>query len=104
MNGIPAETVRKVSEGHPNAVDLIRDGNVKLIINTPSSRTPQWDEVAIRSSAIDCEVPLITTVSGASAAVIAIEALSGEPVRVKALQDYHQTEQERDERGKVGDL
>jgi len=89
MNGIPSEVVKKVLEGHPNVVDLIKQGNVDLIINTPSSRTPEQDEVAIRSSAVACNIPLITTVSGASAVVNAMENLLMEGTRVKALQDYH---------------
>jgi carbamoyl-phosphate synthase large subunit len=88
MNGIPVERIRKVSEGHPNVVDLMRQGEVHLIINTPSSRSPRRDEVAIRSNAVACGVPLITTVSGASAAVNAIERLLREEPRVRALQDY----------------
>jgi carbamoyl-phosphate synthase large subunit len=90
MNGIPVEQIRKVSEGHPNVVDLMRQGEVQLIINTPSSRSPQKDEVTIRSNAVASGIPLITTVSGASAAVNAIERLLRDEPRVKALQDYGQ--------------
>jgi len=92
INGIRAQVVKKVSEGSPNVVDLVREGRVDLIINTPSSRTPEQDEVAIRSSAVACDIPLITTVSGASAAVNAMEILQKEGVRVTALQDYHRRE------------
>jgi len=88
MNGIPVERIRKVSEGHPNVVDLMRRGEVHLIINTPSSRSPRKDEVTIRSNAVASGIPLITTVSGASAAVNAIERLLRDDLRVKALQDY----------------
>ena len=88
INGITAERIRKVSEGHPNVVDLMKQGKVELIINTPSSRSPRKDEVAIRSNAVARGIPLITTVSGASAAVNAIQMLLREEPRVKALQDY----------------
>ena len=88
INGIGAERIRKVSEGHPNVVDLMTQGKVELIINTPSSRSPRKDEVAIRSNAVARGIPLITTVSGASAAVNAIQMLLREEPRVKALQDY----------------
>jgi len=87
-NGIAVERIRKVSEGHPNVVDLMKQGKVELIINTPSSRSPRKDEVAIRSNAVARGIPLITTVSGASAAVNAIQNLLREEPRVKALQDY----------------
>ena len=89
MNGIPAEEIKKVSEGNPNVVDLIKEGSVQLIINTPSSRSPVIDEVDIRSNAVANNIPLVTTVSGASAAVNAMEILFKESIRVKALQDYH---------------
>jgi carbamoyl-phosphate synthase large subunit len=88
MNGIAVERIRKVSEGHPNVVDLMRQGVVDLIINTPSSRSPRMDEVAIRTNAVAHGIPLITTVSGAAAAVNAIEMLLREAPRVKALQDH----------------
>ncbi len=89
INGIPSDVIKKVSDGHPNVVDLIKEGSVDLIINTPSSRSPERDEVEIRSSAVEQNIPLITTVSGASAAVNAMEFLLKEETRVKALQDYH---------------
>jgi len=72
-NDVKVELISKVSEGRPNVVDLIKNGQVNLIINTPSRKTPSRDEVSIRSSAVAHNVPLITTVSGASAAVNAIE-------------------------------
>ena len=72
-NDVNVELISKVSEGRPNIVDLITNGEVALIINTPSRKTPSRDEVSIRASAVAHNVPLITTVSGASAAVNAIE-------------------------------
>ena len=89
MNGIRAERINKISQGHPNVVDLMMEDAVDLVINTPSSRSPKKDEIAIRSKAIAFNIPLITTVSGAAAAVIAQETLMQEGIRVKALQDYH---------------
>ena len=92
MNGIPATLTLKVSEGHPNVVDMMKEGAVHLIINTPSSRTPRRDEADIRSTAVACGVPLITTVFGAMATVNAMETVVKEDRRVKALQDYHARE------------
>jgi carbamoyl-phosphate synthase large subunit len=89
MNGIQVEPVLKVSEGHPNVVDLMKQGSVALIINTPSGKTPRRDEVSIRTNAVAFGVPLITTVSAASATVNAIETMLREEIRVQALQDYH---------------
>jgi carbamoyl-phosphate synthase large subunit len=92
INGIRSEVVKKVSEGSPNVVDLMKQGAVNLIVNTPSSRSPEQDEVAIRSCAVARDIPLITTVSGASATVNALETLKLEGERVTALQDYHKTD------------
>ncbi|HUW33693.1 MAG TPA: carbamoyl-phosphate synthase large subunit [Planctomycetota bacterium] len=75
-NDVKVELISKVSEGRPNVVDLITNGEVALIINTPSRKTPSRDEVSIRASAVAHNVPLITTVSGASAAVNAIERVT----------------------------
>ncbi|NQT19512.1 MAG: carbamoyl-phosphate synthase large subunit [Planctomycetes bacterium] len=72
-NDVDVEPISKVSEGRPNIVDLIKNDEVSLIINTPSRKTPTKDEVSIRASAVAHNVPIITTVSGASAAVNAIE-------------------------------
>jgi carbamoyl-phosphate synthase large subunit len=89
MNGIKVKAIAKVSEGHPNVVDYIKEGKIHLVINTPSGRTPRKDEVVIRSTAVAFAVPLITTVSGASATVNAIDTLLHKELNVHALQDYH---------------
>ena len=87
--GIPAELILKVSEGRPNVVDAMKNREVDLIINTPSSKTPRRDEVSIRTTAVLRGVPLITTSQGAIAAVSAIEALRAGGFGVRALQDWH---------------
>jgi len=89
MNGIEVTTVAKVSEGGATVVDLVRQGLVDLIINTPSGRTPRKDEVIIRSTAVSHGIPLVTTVAGAAATVIAIETAKHTALGVRALQDYH---------------
>jgi carbamoyl-phosphate synthase large subunit len=89
-NDIEVTKIRKVSEGRPNVVDLIKNGQIQLVINTPASgRTPRQDEVAIRSTAVACNIPIVTTVSGASATVNAIEALLKKRMEVRSLQEYH---------------
>jgi carbamoyl-phosphate synthase large subunit len=88
--GIPVETVRKVIEGSPNVVDLIRGGGIQLVINTPGGRGTRVDGYEIRAAAITHRVPCITTMAGASAAVQSIaQAQAVEPV---ALQDLHEYE------------
>ncbi len=88
--GIPVESIRKVSEGRPNVVDMMLDKRLHLIINTPSGKTPRKDEVAIRTSAMSRGVPLVTTIEAAEAFVGAIRRLkSCGAMSVTALQDYH---------------
>ncbi|MDX6495468.1 MAG: carbamoyl-phosphate synthase large subunit, partial [Gaiellales bacterium] len=85
--GIPVETVQKVTQGSPNVVDLIRDGAINLVINTPLGRGARADGYEIREAAIRHRIPCITTLAGASAAVQAIaQARDIAPI---ALQDLH---------------
>ncbi len=89
MNGISVTTIAKVSEGRPNVVDLMHQGRIDLIINTPSGRTPRKDEVVIRSTAVSHGVPLVTTVAGAAATVLAIETAKKGVFSVRPLQEYY---------------
>ncbi len=89
QNGIPVELVHKVHEGRPNIVDLIKNRQIDLIINTPTGHRPRRDQVSIRAVAVAHNVPLITTISGAAASVNGIEALLKEEIQVKPLQEYH---------------
>jgi carbamoyl-phosphate synthase large subunit len=89
-NDIEVETLPKLLEGRPNIIDLIKDGKVDLIINTPAGKATKEDEAKIRSHAILYSVPLITTVAGAQASVNGIENLIKRPeMSVKSLQEYH---------------
>jgi carbamoyl-phosphate synthase large subunit len=89
-NDIEVEILPKLLEGRPNIIDLIKDGKVDLIINTPAGKATKEDEAKIRSQAILYSVPLITTVAGAQASVNGIENLIKKPeMSVKSLQEYH---------------
>ncbi len=88
-NDIKVKEIFKVYEGRPNIVDLIKSREVALIINTPSGKRPKKDVVSIRAVALAHNIPLITTVSGASAAVNGIESLKKKKISVKSLQEYH---------------
>jgi carbamoyl-phosphate synthase large subunit len=88
-NGIETRLVNKVSEGRPNIVDMIKNGDISLIINTPSGRNPKHDEVQIRSNAVQYKIPYTTTISGAAAVVNAIETMKKGLLVVKPLQDYY---------------
>jgi len=88
-NNIKAKVLRKISEGRPNILDLMKDGKVQMVINTPSGRIPRQDEVKIRSQVILYNIPYTTTIFGAQATVNGIEALIKKDLGVKSLQQYH---------------
>jgi carbamoyl-phosphate synthase large subunit len=85
--GIGVTRVRKLSEGRPNVLDLLNDGQIGLVINTPSGKGARTDEGRIRAAAVQLGVSCITTLQAAEAAVKAMEALREEEMGVQALQD-----------------
>ena len=87
--GLKCRTVFKVNEGRPNAVDLIKAGTVQLVIYTSTGGHSFTDEQTIRRNAVFHRVPCITTLSGAKAAVQAIESRQRDPLRVWSLQEIH---------------
>jgi len=86
-NGIPSREVFKVHEGRPNVVDLMENGEIQLVLNTPLGRVSEFDERSIRERAIQLGIPVITTVAGSLAAVSGMEALRRGPLGVAALQE-----------------
>ena len=88
--GIDANLVRKVQEGSPNVIDLLRRGEIRLIINTPSDKQSRQDHYQIMRAAVDYGVPYITTVQAARAAALAIEAIQKEEITIEPLAHYHQ--------------
>ena len=89
-NGIPTKRVFKVHEGRPHVVDLIKNREVNLIINTPSGRMERTDDRTIRSSAVSYKVPCITTMAAASATLQGMEWIAKRPLDVQPLQKYHE--------------
>ncbi|MGF1679568.1 MAG: carbamoyl-phosphate synthase large subunit [Candidatus Methylacidiphilales bacterium] len=87
--GIQTYELHKLSEGRPNALDMLKNGELALVINTPSGQVSRTDEIKIRTTALDTKVPVITTIAGAQATVLAIQALKERPMEVIALQDIH---------------
>ncbi len=87
--GIPAEKVYKVHEGRPHALDLIVNREIVLLINTPMGKHAQRDDYTIRQAAIANRIAYTTTLSAASAACDAIEALTVSQPGVRPLQDWH---------------
>ena len=87
-HGIEAESVLRISEGRPNVADLIKNGKIHLVINTPLGLIPRRDENGIRSEAVLHGVPVITTLGSAFAALDGIRSLKDRNFSVKSLQDY----------------
>jgi carbamoyl-phosphate synthase large subunit len=89
QHGLSVDAAFKVNEGRPNIADEIVNGTVDLVINTPLGRESFFDDRAVRRAAMLHEVPCITTLTGAQAAVSAIRAMRDSGVGVRALQDYY---------------
>jgi carbamoyl-phosphate synthase large subunit len=90
-SGMEVEELPKVQEGaRPNIVDRMKNGEIAFLINTPSGRHCRPFEVSIRATAVRLGIPLVTTLSGASAVVLGLEEMSREEPTVRSLQDYQQ--------------
>ncbi len=89
--GIPYEIAWKLHEQRPNIVDLIKNGQIQIVINTPAGKQSQYDDSYIRKNAIKYRIPYITTIAAAHAAAKGIEAMlkSNSHYEVKSLQRYH---------------
>jgi carbamoyl-phosphate synthase large subunit len=87
--GVPVKKLFKLNEGRPNALDMIKNGELAMIINTPSGKTAREDEIRIRSTASSTRVPVMTTLRAASASLAGIRAIQEKGVLVKSLQEYH---------------
>jgi carbamoyl-phosphate synthase large subunit len=89
-NGLEVEAVKKVGEGRPNIVDLIKNREIQLIINTPSGGRSQQESSIIRKEAVIRNIPYVTTLFGAEAMVYAIERLKRREIEVCTLQEYRE--------------
>ncbi|MGA2620370.1 MAG: carbamoyl-phosphate synthase large subunit [Thermoguttaceae bacterium] len=85
--GIRVQRLMKLSQGHPNVLDYMIDGELRLVINTPSGKGARTDEGRIRAAAVSHGIPCITTIQAADAAVLAMEAQRQEQMTVQAVQD-----------------
>jgi carbamoyl-phosphate synthase large subunit len=88
-NGVPVEVVRKFHEGPDNVVDLIRGGEIDVVVNTPQGSGPRGDGYEIRTAAVAAAIPCVTTLSGLAAMVQGIEARQTGDFTVSSLQAYH---------------
>ena len=88
-HGLQVEVMYKVNEGRPNVADHLVNRAIDMVINTPLGRESFFDDRAVRRAATMAQVPCITTLTGASAAVSAIKALRQQALSVRSLQDYY---------------
>jgi len=87
--GLQVQKLLKLQEGRPNVLDMIKNGGVDFIINTPSGQQPRRDETVIRSAAVAARVATMTTLRGARASARAIAAIQRSGFSVKSLQEFH---------------
>jgi carbamoyl-phosphate synthase large subunit len=87
--GLTVQPLFKVQEGRPNVLDLIKNGEIQLIINTPAGQTPRADEVKIRTAAVAHRIAIMTTLASAQAAALGIKTLRDRGLKVHSLQEYH---------------
>lgn len=88
-DGVEVTMVKKLAEGHPNLIDYLKNGDVQLILNTPSGKGARTDEGKIRAAAVQHGVPCITTIAAAEAALRAMKATKEKPLEVQSLQSRY---------------
>jgi len=89
LHGISTQRVKKVREGRPNIVDMIKNGEVDLVINTTSDKRAIAESYSIRRTALMLDIPYTTTLAGARATALAIKSMKKGELKVKTLQEYH---------------
>ena len=88
--GIPATCVKKLCEGRPNVADMITNGEIQLIINSPVGKDSAFDDSYLRKAAIKAKVPYMTTIAAAKASAEGIRFAKNNPgSEVKSLQELH---------------
>ena len=86
--GLDVTRLFKISEGRPNALDMIKNGELQLIINTPAGKSPRADEIRIRSTAAANRLPIMTTLRAARASAEGIRAMRESGLQVRTVQEY----------------
>jgi carbamoyl-phosphate synthase large subunit len=86
--GLKVQFVNKLLEGRPNCVDMIKNGGINMVLNTPKGMIPRHDENAIRTAAVGNSVCIMTSLTGAHAALDGIRAMKQKLVDVRPLQQY----------------
>jgi len=86
---IPNIQIAKMHEGRPNIADLIKNNELKLVINTPVGKNSKFDDSYIRMLAIQKKIPYVTSIAAAAASIDGIEAVKTKKTGIKSLQEYH---------------
>ena len=87
-NGLNVDLILKLHEGRPHVLDAMKNGQIQLIVNSPSGSEAQTDARLIRRTALAYKIPIITTIAGARASAAAIRSLQSQPLDVKAIQEF----------------
>jgi carbamoyl-phosphate synthase large subunit len=86
---VPVTKVHKIREGRPNVLDLVMNGDINFIVNSPSGKIPREDEVRIRNASLAQKIPIMTTIRAGQASANGIRSLQRSSLHVKTLQEYH---------------
>jgi carbamoyl-phosphate synthase large subunit len=87
--GVPVTKLFKLTEGRPNVLDMIKNGEIQFIINTPSGKSPREDEIRIRSATVSGRIAIMTTLRAARASILGIRSVQQKGIAVKTIQEYH---------------
>ena len=88
--GIPATKVKKLFEGRPNVYDMITNGEIQIVVNTPVGKECIYDDSYLRKAAIKAKVPYMTTMAAAKASAEGIHYVkTHKESEIKSLQEYH---------------
>ncbi|EFK11020.1 carbamoyl-phosphate synthase, large subunit [delta proteobacterium NaphS2] len=87
--GVINEPINKVRQGRPHVVDMIKNGEIHLVINTTSDKKAIGESYSIRRASLTLNVPYTTTLAGAKATLAAIRSMSREEMKVRTVQEYH---------------
>jgi carbamoyl-phosphate synthase large subunit len=90
-HGLSVDVVNKVAEGRPHIVDHIKNGSIALVVNTVRTASAHLDSLSIRREALHRGIPCFTTMRGAQAAAMGIEAILKKDLAIRTLQEYHRT-------------
>ena len=89
-NNVKSELINKMHEKRPNVADIITNGDVQMVVNTPRGKASKADDSYIRKAAIRNKTPYVTTMAAALAAVKGIESFNDKPSELKSLHEYHE--------------